>query len=313
MMDSRSDQDFSLRIALVLRALTTDVNPAEIIDIVVNQGMAGMGADGGHAGIIQGDYLHPVAAVGISAELVSRFGAFTLDRTLPACLAATTGGPVWVSTRPEGLVRFPDLVAASPTACAWAALPLRAGGRTFGAFGLSFQRPLEFDTYQRSCLGALVDGAALALSRWCAAPSAGVDSLSSDPVMAELDGLMAIARLEGVVVIDASGQIARVNTRLCELFGYSPEQLLGQPLEILLPERHAATHVQKRRQYLSEPGPRPMGGGAAFEGRHATGAVLPVDVSLSPCATSQGLYVVGVVRAEGAAAGQRSADDDIRL
>lgn len=312
MLDSQSDQDFSRRIALVLRALTTDVGPAEIIDIVVNQGMAGMGADGCHAGIVQGDYLHPVAAIGISVELVSRFGAFTLDRTLPVCLAATTGEPVWVSTRPEGLVRFPDLVAASPTACAWAALPLRAGGRTFGAFGLSFQRPVEFDAYQRSCLGALVDGASLALSRWSAAPSAST-TLTSDPVMAELDRLMAIARLEGVVVIDAAGQIARVNGRLCEMFGYSPDQLLGQPLEILLPERDAASHVQKRRQYLSEPGPRPMGGGATFEGRHAAGATFPIDVSLSPCATSHGLYVVAVVRAERAATPDQSAADDISL
>ncbi len=288
--------DLSERLRLVTQALTDDVAPAEIIDIVVHQGMAGMGASGGHAGVKREDYLHPVAAVGISQSLLRNLGAVTLERTLPLCQAARTGEPVWVRNRRDGLRRFPDLRAASESARAWAALPLRAGGATFGALGLSFERDMTFDQGEQHFLSTMSDVAALALSRWYAVPPDDTVGIESDRGLAELDSLLAIARVEGILAVDSRGVVVRVNGRLCEMFGYAGADLLGQPLELLLPPRHRQAHIGMRQKYLAEPGPRPMGGGAALLGQRSDGSVFPIDVSLSPCATSHGLYVLAVVR-----------------
>jgi PAS domain S-box-containing protein len=101
---------------------------------------------------------------------------------------------------------------------------------------------------------------------------------------------------DALVVIDAHGMITHANTALAQLFGFSVDQLLSQPLEALLPERIRSAHVSHRSAYLAAPHTRPMGVGLDLVGRRADGDEFPVDISLRPCAIKGQLFVIAAIR-----------------
>jgi PAS domain S-box-containing protein len=86
---------------------------------------------------------------------------------------------------------------------------------------------------------------------------------------------------EGIILIDTRGLIALVNTAAERLFGYPRHEMLGEPLEILLPERIRRGHVAHRTGYFAEPRVRPMGIGLDLSGRRKDGTQFPVEISLS--------------------------------
>ncbi len=101
---------------------------------------------------------------------------------------------------------------------------------------------------------------------------------------------------DAVVVVDDHGRIALVNRQTEELFGYSREEMLDHPIEMLLPERFRSVHADHRRTYLNDPVTRPMGVGLKLEGRRADGSEFPVDVGLSSIQTSEGTLATAFVR-----------------
>lgn len=119
-------------------------------------------------------------------------------------------------------------------------------------------------------------------------PSAAGD----DPRFRLLD-----AAPDAAVVIDASGKIVLVNEQTEHLFQYDRHELLGQPVELLLPERFRRVHVGHRSRYLDDPHRRPMGAGLDLAGRRKDGTEFPVDVSLSAIVTDQdGLLAMAFIR-----------------
>jgi PAS domain S-box-containing protein len=86
---------------------------------------------------------------------------------------------------------------------------------------------------------------------------------------------------EGIILIGPAGRMALVNAAAERLFGYARSELLGQPLEMLLPERIRGTHVAHRTDYFAEPRVRPMGIGLDLSGRRKDGSEFPVEISLS--------------------------------
>jgi PAS domain S-box-containing protein len=104
-------------------------------------------------------------------------------------------------------------------------------------------------------------------------PSQGPDRL--------LEALVA-AVPDGVVVVDAEGRIELVNPAVETLFGYAPDELTGQPVEVLVPEEVRDAHLQHREGYVDTPRPRPMGVGLELHGRRRDGTTFPIDVSLAP-------------------------------
>ncbi len=107
--------------------------------------------------------------------------------------------------------------------------------------------------------------------------------------------LVVEANAAGLLVVDASGHIVLVNAALTRMFGYSGEELIGQPMEILLPETDRARHGDLRAGYMEAPLPRPMGAGRDLRGRRKDGSVLQVEISLSAFVENGQQFVDAVV------------------
>ncbi|HUI44333.1 MAG TPA: sigma 54-interacting transcriptional regulator [Terriglobia bacterium] len=101
---------------------------------------------------------------------------------------------------------------------------------------------------------------------------------------------------DAVIVADAHGAILEVNPRAEELFGYSRAEMLGQPVEMLIPDRLRTAHTGHRRAYEAAPRTRSMGAGLQLHGRRRDGSEFPVDIMLSPAETAEGRFVLAVVR-----------------
>ena len=101
---------------------------------------------------------------------------------------------------------------------------------------------------------------------------------------------------DAVVVVDAHGTIVYANRLIEQVFGYAPEDLVGQPVELLLPERGRAEHRRRRHAYNAQPATRPMGSEVELRGRHRDGRDVPLDISLSPIETDAGPLVIAAVR-----------------
>ncbi len=101
---------------------------------------------------------------------------------------------------------------------------------------------------------------------------------------------------DAMVIVAGDGTIVLVNTQTERLFGYRREELLGQPVEILVAEPMRAKHVQQRNRFLASPVVRPMGSGLDLYGLRKDGSQFPVEISLSPLDAEEGLLVSAVVR-----------------
>jgi PAS domain S-box-containing protein len=97
---------------------------------------------------------------------------------------------------------------------------------------------------------------------------------------------------DGVVIVDAAGLIQIVNRQTEMLFGYPREEQLGQPVEVLLPERFIGRHIGHRTGYQRDPHTRPMGTGLELFGRRRDGSEFPVEISLSPMTSEDGETVI---------------------
>ncbi len=101
---------------------------------------------------------------------------------------------------------------------------------------------------------------------------------------------------DGIVSVDQEGRIVLLNSQVERMFGCSREELLGQPIEILIPERFRTAHVGHRSRYHSAPTTRPMGAGLDLVARRQDGSEFPVEISLSPLNTDDGTLVTSVIR-----------------
>ena len=101
---------------------------------------------------------------------------------------------------------------------------------------------------------------------------------------------------DALVVADESGVIAYVNRQTEVLFGFEGNELRGKKVEMLLPEGLRATHPSHRRSYGTTPRVRPMGGNLELYARRRDGSEFPVEISLSPIHTKQGLLISSTIR-----------------
>lgn len=123
----------------------------------------------------------------------------------------------------------------------------------------------------------------------------GVDSPFKPADVTRICQMLFAAAAEGLVVVDAKGMILMHNPRLNALFGYAPDELIGQRIEVLLPDAARTRHQEHRDAYNARPVQRPMGVGLDLAGRRKDGSVFPVEVSLNHFMLDEVRYVMGLV------------------
>jgi PAS domain S-box-containing protein len=101
---------------------------------------------------------------------------------------------------------------------------------------------------------------------------------------------------DAMVIVDQAGRIVLVNSQTERLFGHARRDLLGQLMEVLVPVRYHDTHLEHRKAYFGEPKVREMGAGLELFGLHKDGGEFPVEISLSPLETGEGLLVSCAIR-----------------
>lgn len=101
---------------------------------------------------------------------------------------------------------------------------------------------------------------------------------------------------DAIVIVNSGGRIIFVNSQAEKVFGYNRDELIGKPVEMLVPERLRDLHVGHRSDYYSRPTPRPMGLCVDIACLRKDGSEFPADISLSPLETEEGFFVISDIR-----------------
>jgi PAS domain S-box-containing protein len=101
---------------------------------------------------------------------------------------------------------------------------------------------------------------------------------------------------DAMVIVDEQGKISIVNAQAERMFGYTREQMVGNSIGMLMPERFRERHIEHQKQYSASPRLREMGRGMELAGLRSNGAELPVEISLSPLRSATGWFITSVIR-----------------
>lgn len=118
---------------------------------------------------------------------------------------------------------------------------------------------------------------------------------------------------DAMLVVDDDGTMLLANPQCASLFGYAGDELIGKPVELLMPGPVRGAHRSHRQAYVAAPRVRPMGAGQDLVGRRQDGTLFPVEIALSPVSTAEGTYVVASIRDVSATRRERQAWARARL
>lgn len=101
---------------------------------------------------------------------------------------------------------------------------------------------------------------------------------------------------DSVIIVNSEGKIILINTQAEKMFGYNQDELIGEPIEVLIPERLREAHIRHRRDYYANPQMRPMGASLDVICQRKDGREFSSETSLSPMRSDEGLIVISVIR-----------------
>lgn len=184
-------------------------------------------------------------------------------------------------------------------------LPLYVAGKVNGVMVLNFVTSHQFEDHEIRLMELLADQAAFAMHNAQLHRQLGhqVEDLEQrvqkhtadlQESEAKYSALIEFAS-DPIVITNATGFITLANKSAEETFGYRPQELIGQPLEILLPERLRDIHVAHRTHYAAEPVQRAMGANLNLKARHKDGSEIPVKIGLSPIKTRNETLIMAYI------------------
>ena len=122
-----------------------------------------------------------------------------------------------------------------------------------------------------------------------------LDVVNLDGTLEEFQKLLEFMP-DAMVIADKNGKIIFINSQTEKLFGYEREELLKEPVEILVPHRFRPAHTGHMAGYMDAPHVRPMGVGMELYARRKDGTEVPVEISLGPMETAKGILVMAAIR-----------------
>ena len=148
----------------------------------------------------------------------------------------------------------------------------------------------------------------MACDTWSVTSRSDTDTI---PARVEADVLVESSP-DGVIVTDGDGVILLVNRSIESMFGYTRSELVGEPVEVLVPSHQRGVHTAHRTRYRVDPNSRPMGSGLELRGRRRDGTEFPVEISLSPIGSGDDVIFFAAVRDVGQRVEAEAESDAIR-
>lgn len=227
------------------------------------------------------------AAIGFCPDSVARLRAPLAD--LPAASAILRSGETCLSTDPAAEGLLPVEFVRREELSSLLAIPLIADHEFLGLLvGDRLDDPLRLSADEMEIAVIFANQAAV----WIARSRAIAEATAAESKFRDLLELAP----DAILLVDGDGHIGLVNGQVEEMFGYCRQELVGEPVEMLIPERYRAVHPDHRERYRRDPRTRAMGSGLDLYARRRDGSEFPVEISLSPTSTESGWFVITIIR-----------------
>jgi PAS domain S-box-containing protein len=257
--ESRADAELAMHALIRLQAVTSSLaaalTPADVAQIVMEQGVGLLDAAAGSISwITERDELEVLDAFGYPERALVAWRRYATDLPAPLAEAFRSGEPVWIESQADHAVRFPDAPTARPFQGASVAVPLSAVGRLTGVLGIDFDAPRTFDEADRSFIQAVANQAAQALERARLYEQQEALRVRAEHTAALLDTMFSSVPI-GLAFVDWNLRFVHVNAAWGRLYGTPPATFLGKGVTEVLAGLPGSERAARWRSVLENGDP----------------------------------------------------------